>query len=455
MGFHNIEKKSFWYNILYHYVAFWHNKIFYRKIVKLNEDNIPEKDPAIFTPNHQNALMDALAMLFTVKRQLVFMARSDIFKKFAPILYFLKILPIYRIRDGIDSLKNNKKVFDKTVEVLNANNGLVILPEGSHKWERKLRQLKKGFARIAFQTQLSGTLKAPLKIIPVGIDYDDYIHCRSRLLVNFGEPFEISRFLDEYEKNPATALNRVKEELSKRMKKLIIHIESKKHYDFINEWRVYYRNEMCLLIGSNPSSEADGFFADQQLVKMLDKTAAENPEIIERMESIYNNILKKLKQFDLKITDLNANVNFFFLTVRFFLLTIFFPFFIYGAINHVFPFFLPYYISRKVEDVTFHSSFMFVLTMLFFPVFYFIQSLIVFFLFTGETALLYLLSLPLSAAISWKWSKHLKEVLTNFKLFKFSNTAEFKLVKVQINLLKELTADIVKKHLIKFDKQNF
>ena len=38
------------------------------------------------------------------------MARSDIFKKFAPIHYFLKILPIYRIRDGIDTLKKNKAV---------------------------------------------------------------------------------------------------------------------------------------------------------------------------------------------------------------------------------------------------------------------------------------------------------------------------------------------------------
>ena len=57
--------------------------------------------------------MDALAVLFTHNGQPVFLARADIFKKkmIAAILYFLKILPVYRIRDGFSSLKANDEIF--------------------------------------------------------------------------------------------------------------------------------------------------------------------------------------------------------------------------------------------------------------------------------------------------------------------------------------------------------
>ena len=47
----------------------------------LGRENINPDDHLIFAPNHQNALMDALAVLFTTKGQPVFLARADIFKR--------------------------------------------------------------------------------------------------------------------------------------------------------------------------------------------------------------------------------------------------------------------------------------------------------------------------------------------------------------------------------------
>ncbi len=137
---------------------FWHNKVFYRNIEILNIQNIPEKGHLIFTPNHQNALMDALAVLCTVERRTVFLARSDIFKKpvVASILYFLKILPIYRIRDGYELLKKNKEIFQKTTDVIsNEKCALVILPEGNHAGVRRLRPFKKGFCANRFSNRRS------------------------------------------------------------------------------------------------------------------------------------------------------------------------------------------------------------------------------------------------------------------------------------------------------------
>ncbi len=423
MGFENIEKPSVGYNTLYHYVKFWYDKVFYRKVIILNYHNVPEKEPLIFTPNHQNALMDALAMLFSVKNQLVFMARSDIFKKFAPFLYFLKILPIYRIRDGIETLKKNQAVFDKTVDVLNAYNGLVILPEGNHKDERRLRPLKKGFARIAFQTVLDGNLKKDLKIIPVGIDYDNYTNCRSRQLINFGEPISVAHFVEAYQENPAIGLNKIKDHLAEKIKPLMINIESVEYYELINNLRVLFRKEMCEKMGLNPKNEADGFYADQKFVEIMSEAIETSPETVAEMDGNFKMLIDLLNKFKLRPMDLQSKPSTAGLFIKTVLLIIGFPLFLYGYLNHLLAFQVPYSITHnKIKDEMFRTSFMFVLTLVFFPLFYLIQSLVVLLLFhSWKVALLYFLTLPLFAIVSWKWKNlflNIKTDLRKFKLYK-------------------------------------
>ncbi len=58
MGVENIEKYSRGYALLKTYLRFWHDKIFYGKVVYVNREQIPLDEHLIFTPNHQNALMD-------------------------------------------------------------------------------------------------------------------------------------------------------------------------------------------------------------------------------------------------------------------------------------------------------------------------------------------------------------------------------------------------------------
>ena len=175
MGKENIEKYSTRYALFKKAVGFWHDTVFYRKIIVVGSENINPEHHLIYAPNHQNALMDALAVLFTHKGQPVFLARADIFRKkaIASFLYFIKMLPVYRIRDGFSSLKSNDEIFQKTIEVLKHRNGLVILPEGDHAGFRRLRQLKKGICRIAFQADEATGFQLKIKIIPVGVDYSN------------------------------------------------------------------------------------------------------------------------------------------------------------------------------------------------------------------------------------------------------------------------------------------
>ena len=74
-----IHKRNFIYYNIYPYVRafFFH---FYGKVQVKGLENIPKDQPVIFAPNHQNALMDALIVLFASPQDVVFLARADIFK---------------------------------------------------------------------------------------------------------------------------------------------------------------------------------------------------------------------------------------------------------------------------------------------------------------------------------------------------------------------------------------
>ncbi len=449
MGFHNIEKRSVWYNILFYYVRFWYRVVFYRKVIIVNYHNVPEKRALIFTPNHQNALMDALAMLFSVKNQLVFMARSDIFKKFAPILYFLKILPVYRIRDGIDTLKKNRKVFDKTVDVLNAYNGLVILPEGNHTGIHRLRPLKKGFARIAFQTELTGEIKEGIGVVPVGIDYDDYTHCRSRKIIVFGKPIPVSQYLENYGKNPAIGLNEIKNRLSDKIKELIINIESTEYYDLINELRVIFRKEMCLKTNRNPKNETDGFFADKQFIKIFNEAMVSSPQSVTTLNNDYRKLTALLKKSKLSMKAMLLKPTLLTTIIQTLILIVTLPLFLYGWMNHLLPFQLPLCITRrKIKDEIFQTSFLFVLTMLFFPLFYFIQTTIILLVFhVWWVAAGYLITLPLFAIISWKWKNLFQSVVNNFRIIKFFKSGKAATAKQFFNNIIQKTNNLIDLHL--------
>src|SRR5690554_2272827 len=105
------EKWSFRYNLLKQYVRFvdW---VIHQRILIQGKENIPGNKPLVFAPNHQNALSDPMAVLLNVKHQLVWLARADIFgksKMVDGILRFMKIMPVYRMRDGMDSSEKMKR----------------------------------------------------------------------------------------------------------------------------------------------------------------------------------------------------------------------------------------------------------------------------------------------------------------------------------------------------------
>jgi len=414
MGKENIEKYSARYALLKSVAGFWHNNVFYRKVIVLGRENINPDDPVIFAPNHQNALMDALAVLFTNKCQNVFLARADIFKKksIAAILYFLKILPVFRIRDGFSSLKGNDEIFSKTIDVLKNKNGLVILPEGDHVGFRRLRQLKKGICRVAFQSDEATGFNLNIKIIPVGIEFSNYSRYRQVLTVVYGKPIEVSEFFGLYKSSPERALNELRSRLSDKMKGIMVHIESEEDYEAIDELRSMINGRF------SDDIRFPKLFRDRILVNKMNLLKTTDPALYTKICSLSLDIKKKAKDLktDYRLLEKKKHpIGWLIAGMISIILT--FPLFIYGNIFNLTFLEIPNLQIRKIKDPQFHSSIRYaislVLAFVFLPL-YLILSLFIF--SSWWLGLLIFLTLPLSGLFAWNYYLQFRRIIGGFRI---------------------------------------
>lgn len=221
-----MTKNSFWYNFFKIFCivpTFWS---FYRRVRTVGLKNIPKKGPYFFALTHQNSLMDALAVVGTQIQQPVFVARADIFKgkTIVEIFHFLRILPIFRKRDKGKLVDNNEDIYRILIEVLKHKGVTAIMPEGTAKDDRTLLPLQKGIFRIAMKAQkeiFAENKSDEIKIVPVGLNWEDAAKFYKNITVVYGEPMNCKDYYALYQEDNAKAFNQMQTELTQRMYKAI------------------------------------------------------------------------------------------------------------------------------------------------------------------------------------------------------------------------------------------
>lgn len=335
-------------------------RLYYSKIELHNTEVLKQKGPFILAPNHQNALMDAMAIVSSLKFQTVFLARADIFKgKFiVALLTYMKILPVYRIRDGMSSLGKNEEIFDMSTQVLiNQNSPLCLFPEGNHGDKRRLRPLVKGIFRIAFKAQSKFGNQPGVKIIPVGIDYSHYLKFQQKLFINFGQPVEVSEFWDLYEQNEAQATNALRDKLAEELQKVMIHIDSEPYYDTIMGLREFSRPLTSGILGLRMNKLVNRFKADKLLIEKLSTCISKEPQVMEEIDSSfkhYSELRDKLNLRDWVLQKPAFSIPANLLVLLFGVLLS--PIWLYGYISNWPHYILPPRFAKKIKDTQFRST---------------------------------------------------------------------------------------------------
>ncbi|HDR50883.1 MAG TPA: hypothetical protein ENN90_04580 [Mariniphaga anaerophila] len=421
------EKWSLGYWFLKQYVRFaeW---LIYKNIIVTGKEKIPHNKPIVFAPNHQNALSDPLAVLLNTRFQPVWLARADIFGKSKvadTLLRFMKIMPVYRLRDGKANLEKNEQTFADSIKVLENNFALALFPEAAHSAKRQMLVHKKAVPRIVFMAGEKTSNQLDIQIIPTGIYYSHYWKFNRSVIVNFGNPILVKDYIDTYSVNPNKAVIALKNKIYDAILPLTINIKSKRFYNEFERIREIYGKHFLKRQNKNYSI-LNLFKSDQQLTEKLDELEAVHPEETEKLAAEVNDLYERIKSAGLRSWLFNKNENHLAkLPAGVFILLIGLPVFVWGFLFNAIPFFLiDRLIRKKVKDESFWSTFFLGAGLVVFPVLYLAQLLAVAWFIPGFwLKLAFLASLPLAGKLAFNWYILLRKTIgrcriTGLKRFK-------------------------------------
>ncbi|MBE6213065.1 MAG: hypothetical protein E7131_00085 [Rikenellaceae bacterium] len=377
-----IQDYNRWYHLLRRYVDFV-LRLSYRSIRYVGRENIPQDGAVIYAPNHTNALMDALVVLAMDKKAKVFVARADIFKKplLAKIFSFLKIMPIMRMRDGIDEVKKNTETIEKAVDVLRDKVPFCIFPEGTHQTKYSALPLSKGIFRIAFQAQ-EMMPDMPLYIVPVGLRYGSFFRFRSTVRVQIGEPINVGEFTASHsDMTPQEQMNAMKELLAVRMQQSTLYIPNDEDYDAtydICAAVVQQRVDEINKHGRRLRGMEAYFEANNETVRQILQLKEENPEKAARLLTLGREASQIRKASNISLSSVSIKYPFWSRVLKTLVLIVKLPYNIPVTLLTLPIKLLCAYLFTKLKDYAFRNSIRYLANLVLWPVLMIIYSIIAF-----------------------------------------------------------------------------
>ena len=415
------EKKVQDYDFMYDFLRYYVDvvmRLSYRKIKYVGREFIPKDGAVILAPNHTNALMDAMVVLGMDHRPKVFVARADIFRnpKIAKILKWLKIMPIMRMRDGIEEVKKNNETIERAVDVLRDRVPFCIFPEGTHQAKYSSLPLAKGIFRIAFQAQ-ELMPDMPLYIVPVGIRYGSFFRFRSTARVQIGEPINVGNFIKEHQDmTQAEQMTAIRELLTERIHNSIFYIPNDEDYEAIYEICaavVKRQTKNCKFVvdGKRLRGMDAHFEANNRTIREIMRLKESNPEVAAELIKLGKEAYEERTKQSISLKSVSVKNAFAsrLMQLVFFLLKL--PYTIPASILTLPMVAVTKSLFRLIKDHAFRNSIRFMMNLVLWPLLMIIYAAIAYSLLPWQWALpitLALLPAPIVAQETWRLLRLLK-----------------------------------------------
>ncbi|MDX9907014.1 MAG: 1-acyl-sn-glycerol-3-phosphate acyltransferase, partial [Bacteroidales bacterium] len=378
-------------------------------------------------------------VIFSTRCQVVFLARADIFRKkyMARILYFLQILPVYRIRDGFHAVDQNNEVFPEIIGVLKRNRPAGLFPEGNHLGEKRLRPLKKGAARLALQAEEANDFTLGVTIVPVGLDYSNYYNAGSDLLVVFGNPIPALAYREEYLRNPAQAVSHMTTDLATELRKVMLDIRSEENYSVIHEAVKMYGpvERKRRKLRNNPYN-----------LFLIKKELAENLMVKEKgLETLREELASyhaKLPALGIRDSQITSKIENRKSKIGTFIALFLLPIHLYGMVLNYIPYGLPIFLARNIKDRHFIGSVRFGAGLLLFFTWYLLLFITSIFIFHNIFyAAVFMVSVSLTGLCAFYNYRLMLKLRADWRwiFLKYRNRSEFEgLIKQRERIMKEI-----------------
>lgn len=386
--------------------------IFYPKTTVVHPERLRFEYPAIVVSNHPNTLLDALHSAARVKKQVFFLANASLFSTPFQNWFFNKFycIPIKRKQDTKGGTVNNEDSFARCDEFLGNGGCLYIAPEGGSEMERRLRKIKTGTARIALSAESKKDFQLGLKIVPIGITYEQPNQFRSAVLIRVGEPIEIKDYQEGYQQADFATAQKITERLTAEMRSLIIDVDDEEQDELVRRLEIIQQTEQ-------PLTPEPHFQRTKKLIEELRQLQEENPQHYELLQTKTHTYFKALRSHSLSdrsvAGDKKAKP---LLWLQAFLLLLGLPLFIYGWLNNYLPAKIPSWLVQRLKFyVGYDATVKAISGLVTFPLFYYLQYRLVGAWWDAPIPLIYLLSLPLLGWVALKYRSFFRKWISNWR----------------------------------------
>ncbi len=200
-------------------------KFYYPRIEVTGADRIPQSGPVLLAANHPNSLIDPVLLGIAARRPLRLMAKAPLFDIpfFGKLLRALGMVPAYRGTDDRAQVARNHESLALAARQIAAGHVMGIFPEGKSHDAHQLALVRSGAARLALQALAAGAVG--LKVVPVGLHYEDKERFRSAVWIKVGEPVDVADWLARHGGDEHLAMRTLTAELNTRLKSVVLHLD--------------------------------------------------------------------------------------------------------------------------------------------------------------------------------------------------------------------------------------
>jgi 1-acyl-sn-glycerol-3-phosphate acyltransferase len=399
--------------------------LFFRRIEVEGLENVPDRGPVLFLPNHSNALVDPLVILTATHRRLTVTAKNVLAKNplLGTLMRALGVITFHRREDvgkGSDP-RQNVQSLQRCRDVLAARGALCLFPEGVSHSDPSLRPFHTGAGRIALDfVRLDGN-PGGLKVIPVGLLYTEKDRFRSAVWLRFGDAIDAGRYLAEH---PEAGAAELIQEVRQRVAALTPNYENRREELIVTRAAgvVATGGDRPPALGLPEPAVADWFRLVNRLQAGYLALRHDRRDEIDELTRRVRRYGAELRRLGIDPGEVYLPLHFgralLFLIRELELMIVGFPLALFGAVNHLISYLIVKYVARRLsKDKDHWATNVIYPSFVVFPFFYAIQLTAAWLLLPTGLALLYTVALPYTGYYALLYSDRLGKAARRTRTF--------------------------------------
>ena len=173
---------------------------YFRSIEVIGIENIPRGQGGLIVAAHPNGMIDPALIISTMPSKVIFGARDGLFKwpVLGGLMRDLGCVPIYRPQDNThlsmdEQRELNRHSLGALTDEIKAGSFAALFPEGISHDKPFIKQIRTGAARLFWAAY---DREKPALVLPVGLHYERKNHFRTRVLIQYHPPIDITTIVD-------------------------------------------------------------------------------------------------------------------------------------------------------------------------------------------------------------------------------------------------------------------